>query len=1087
MRHRNQWSMAKWKHDQANPKPPGFEADINKLIDEFVKQAQAGPGPSLELFKTIWQDRLFSFIHLGCPHHMMVSEYLQLLFSTALNRFTHPSPFAPKFLLPAPLGDQDQLHPHPAYRYLTDADLGIIQAPESSNLPLSGAAMDPTNNQLELDLLDMLDHLEHFPAAQGHVAMGPLGPGEKRGEHYTGRAGTTEHTHFPGGGRGEQYTGEAGTTGHNHNHHSPNESHEAACSLQTLQTTGHTGPLHSHDQHHNPHHLHDPHAFDNIHPLDDPHHLHDPHDPHPHHAHDLHSLDEPQHLQALHPLNDLPPLDDFGLEFPLGSSPGHQTDTLGCGIGGGAFGAAAGPGMHGRGPDHPLEVDTGVLPPPIHPDLPNSAPDQPYPYPHTEHAVGGANGEVNPGAIGFGLSNSAPDHPAYPHTEHAVGGAHGEVDPGDIGFGLSNSAYDQSAYPYAQQEAEAVHAGVQIHADVHKGVPSPGGVHPGVLDFGLCPSAQEQTAHPPTQEEVQAASPHSSASFQSLLARIGALYCLYCLYETQHNQPRVNVYLPLPVLDIMTAMLVELRHGGFIQALKIMQYLWKQQVFLIGATSRPPHGVWRPRYSPLSREAAAIRSNALSFNPALMENKGMRDSLLHLRSNLQSLMDYSKLRHMCKDYNETRQRIFTSTGSTGSGAAPPAIFDPSFADDLEGMVSSEADLVMSALLPLLNPLKRPRQEKGSDSDKKKKKKKKKKKMKKKKDRWQYWDLTGEGNTTNTEHRTPTPITNTNTNPTTGSASPKKKKKKKKEKKGTGSMAVLGLDRRRREEQSRLAGMWLAAHGSLIDNELADELAEEEGRGEEGQGAEGRGGAAAGGRVEERKSCLREEGRGEGGWGGSALVEDEDYDDDMPTLGGGASEVAAVRRQATTPGNAPPDDDMPTLGGGAFEVAAVRRKATAPGNAPPSGLRPANVVPARPEDALSSLEAELLAGIYKTCNDIHGAVTTGLDPGTGTGAGTGTGTDPVPAELNARPATAPPPAPTTAKTGGRGWGTVAGMGLAETSEPSHSTPSKNQQNGESSFVSSGGEDALSRLEAELLAGIYKTCNDIDGAIDTGAPP
>ena len=61
------------------------------------------------------------------------------------------------------------------------------------------------------------------------------------------------------------------------------------------------------------------------------------------------------------------------------------------------------------------------------------------------------------------------------------------------------------------------------------------------------------------------------------------------------------------------------------------QVLWQQQALVVGALRRPPAGSAGPGGRAGGRGSGPQRGR-LRLNHELMENKGLRDALLHLRS-----------------------------------------------------------------------------------------------------------------------------------------------------------------------------------------------------------------------------------------------------------------------------------------------------------------------------------------------------------------------------------------------------------------------------------------------------------------------
>ena len=110
----------------------------------------------------------------------------------------------------------------------------------------------------------------------------------------------------------------------------------------------------------------------------------------------------------------------------------------------------------------------------------------------------------------------------------------------------------------------------------------------------------------------------------SLTTRIGAIYSLYCLHQTQTLRPRVRIYVPVMLLNILVGIVHDLKASEAWDALKVLQVLWHDHAFIVGALRRPSYNAWRP-------PRASLRTSSLSIKPDLMENKVLREALFHVR------------------------------------------------------------------------------------------------------------------------------------------------------------------------------------------------------------------------------------------------------------------------------------------------------------------------------------------------------------------------------------------------------------------------------------------------------------------------
>ncbi|GIL49026.1 hypothetical protein Vafri_5498 [Volvox africanus] len=72
---------------------PSFETDVHKLIDNFVLKVERNDETKFSIFKQIWRECSFSFIHQAVPLNIPAGDFLQLLYAVALNRLVDPSPY----------------------------------------------------------------------------------------------------------------------------------------------------------------------------------------------------------------------------------------------------------------------------------------------------------------------------------------------------------------------------------------------------------------------------------------------------------------------------------------------------------------------------------------------------------------------------------------------------------------------------------------------------------------------------------------------------------------------------------------------------------------------------------------------------------------------------------------------------------------------------------------------------------------------------------------------------------------------------------------------------------------------------------
>lgn len=168
----------------------------------------------------------------------------------------------------------------------------------------------------------------------------------------------------------------------------------------------------------------------------------------------------------------------------------------------------------------------------------------------------------------------------------------------------------------------------------------------------------------------------------------------------------------------------------------LLQRLWSDNAFVLGALRRPPALPAPPPTGPTAPAGAAPSASAvprkgtgaqqqggrLSVNVHLMEHKDLRDALLHVRADLACVVDPRSLNKAVDQYARARAAVFgllrseprqrrakgdgrapvggNSNGGAGvdSSSADLGIFDLGFGRQLPGMVRSASEAVLRTLL-----------------------------------------------------------------------------------------------------------------------------------------------------------------------------------------------------------------------------------------------------------------------------------------------------------------------------------------------------------------------------------------------------
>lgn len=251
-------------------------------------------------------------------------------------------------------------------------------------------------------------------------------------------------------------------------------------------------------------------------------------------------------------------------------------------------------------------------------------------------------------------------------------------------------SYDSSVDWNAEQGAAEAEAGTHElhelltllddpHADLNGGMADAAQHGQPHLDTQIHQPPGDQPAGLPNRPARSVTAP------KSLIPIIGVIYCLYCLHQTQPVRPRVNIYTPLPLLQLLVQGLQQLVQTGIFEPVAVMhvsqamhmiqhglcsrccraqctlhynaaaaiaashasnsqttrsttllllpgctQALVRMKALLVGAVRLPPH-------AQRSAQRASVRGcsqrahNGMSLNPELMASKPLRDALLHIR------------------------------------------------------------------------------------------------------------------------------------------------------------------------------------------------------------------------------------------------------------------------------------------------------------------------------------------------------------------------------------------------------------------------------------------------------------------------
>lgn len=188
--------------------------------------------------------------------------------------------------------------------------------------------------------------------------------------------------------------------------------------------------------------------------------------------------------------------------------------------------------------------------------------------------------------------------------------------------------------------------------------------------------------------------------------RIGAILTLYCLWRTQLVDPKILIYVPLVILDLLTIkMIPELQLTncpGAGEALSCLLFLNKANAFMVGALIRPPFQSYHQQ-----RRSHMVRKDMNGID-ALMESSTMREALFRVRGDLGSLVDMGDLTRSCQEYEQRRSLVFqtllvSKKGTSSQGEVIPHLFPPNYSSQLLDLVKNEAAAVNSDLLPSNRP------------------------------------------------------------------------------------------------------------------------------------------------------------------------------------------------------------------------------------------------------------------------------------------------------------------------------------------------------------------------------------------------
>ncbi|CAD7699908.1 unnamed protein product [Ostreobium quekettii] len=153
-------------------------------------------------------------------------------------------------------------------------------------------------------------------------------------------------------------------------------------------------------------------------------------------------------------------------------------------------------------------------------------------------------------------------------------------------------------------------------------------------------------------------------------AMVAAIFAVYSIYYCQVLEPHTLVYLPVELLERLTALVPKLQERGQLEALQMLKKLFADEAFLFGAVRRPPSYVNRK-----------VKHNE-------EEMSAIRDIAFHIKSTLKGLADFSGLISDCNAYDRARVAAVQQQGERGEETNRLDLFDASIGCQLGDCAST---------------------------------------------------------------------------------------------------------------------------------------------------------------------------------------------------------------------------------------------------------------------------------------------------------------------------------------------------------------------------------------------------------------
>jgi len=188
--------------------------------------------------------------------------------------------------------------------------------------------------------------------------------------------------------------------------------------------------------------------------------------------------------------------------------------------------------------------------------------------------------------------------------------------------------------------------------------------HNGGLDDDWLFHADE---HEEEERRLQLAAAEARAALEEVATTSGVLYALHCLYHTQLAVPKVSIYTPLPLLQLLASRVAALEPAGAGDAAVVLRSLLQSGALVAGAVRRPA-----PRVALHGAEIAGASGRRGGADGATatwaVAPQVQREVLFHIKAALKGLANFKRLQVLCDEYAAVRAAVFGPLGMQPTAA-----------------------------------------------------------------------------------------------------------------------------------------------------------------------------------------------------------------------------------------------------------------------------------------------------------------------------------------------------------------------------------------------------------------------------------